>query len=100
MKYYVYLIKRKSRTGKITYYTGYSRRPQIRWAEHHERGSNKGYYLEGMAVVFSNFPSRASAMKREKEVKGYTHKMKAMLYEAVKGLGDGFFSYQKFTLSK
>ena len=77
MKYYVYILS----CSDETFYTGYTNNLRRRLNQHNGKGFFKGAkYTSKRRPVFlehiENFSTRKDAMKREKEIKHFSHKEK------------------------
>ena len=77
MPYYVYILLCKN----DSYYTGYAEDAKRR-VERHKRGQGARYTKmhEAEKVVYvEEFDSRSEAMKREREIKSFSHSKKQQL---------------------
>ena len=74
--WYVYIVECKG--GSL--YTGVTTDPTRRLREHQHAGSHYTSYNPGVTLLRTeSFASRSTALKREAQIKGWTHKKKLAL---------------------
>jgi len=88
--YSIYIIKRESKKGVISFYTGYTTNPGRRWKTHHRRGCNKPFKLHGMSVI-EKFTDHSQAVRRETAVKKWTYYQKRTAHDIIKILNGEYY---------
>jgi putative endonuclease len=78
--FYVYILETTSKSGKKTYYTGYTK-DLLNRRKAHKNGTG-AKYCRGKNVelkYFETYLNRKDAMRRELEIKSFTHEQKSEL---------------------
>lgn len=71
--FYVYILEVTSKTGKKSYYTGYTNNLLRRWREHNNGKGAKYCRNKNLELkYFETFTNRTAAMKREIEIKQFS----------------------------
>ncbi|MCW3987642.1 MAG: GIY-YIG nuclease family protein [Candidatus Bathyarchaeota archaeon] len=83
MAYYVYILL----CGDGSYYTGYTHDLKTRMEQHSKGQGSKYTRMKKLRriVYFEWFNTRSGAMKREREIKRFTHKKKTALINEKQG---------------
>jgi len=85
--YYVYILEVLAKTGKKSFYTGYTNNLYRRWHEH--RNGIGAKFCRGKKNIelkyFETYQSRKEAMRRELQIKAFSRKQKR---ELIKSLND------------
>ncbi|MEJ2250569.1 MAG: GIY-YIG nuclease family protein [Candidatus Lokiarchaeota archaeon] len=80
--FYVYILETTSKSGKRTYYTGYTKNLLKRRTAH--KNGNGAKYTRGKKIrlrYFETYFTQKEAMRRELEIKSFTHEEKSKLIE-------------------
>jgi putative endonuclease len=87
--HYVYILKLRAKTGKITYYTGYTTDIDRR-IEEHQQGTTKS--TRGRKIVRLEYLEmgydKSFALKREREIKKLSPKEKRALGKTMHRIGE------------
>lgn len=79
--YYVYILEVIAKTGKRSFYTGYTNNLYRRWHEH--RNGTGAKFCKGKKKIelkyFETYQTRKEAMKREMQIKTFSRKEKREL---------------------
>ena len=78
--FYVYILETASKSGKKTFYTGYTKN-LLKRTEEHKTGKG-AKYCKGKKVelkYFETYLTRKDAMNRELEIKSFSHEEKSEL---------------------
>nr|MDO8086031.1 GIY-YIG nuclease family protein [Candidatus Sigynarchaeum springense] len=78
--FFTYMIECKGKDGRLTLYTGYTSSIRRRLAEH--KSSRGARYTRGKMlrlVFFQTFQTRIEAIRRERDIKGFSKAKKLSL---------------------
>ncbi len=83
--YYVYILEVIAKTGKRSYYTGYTNNLYRRWHEH--RSGMGAKFCKGKKKIelkyFESYRSRKEAMQRELQIKAFSRQQKRELIKNI-----------------
>lgn len=83
--YYVYILEVIAKTGKRSFYTGYTNNLYRRWHEH--RNGTGAKFCRGKKNIelkyFETYQSRKEAMRRELQIKAFSRKQKRELIKSI-----------------
>ncbi len=83
--YYVYILEIVAKTGKKSYYTGYTNNLYRRWHEH--RSGTGAKFCRGRKHIelkyFETYPNRKEAMRRELKIKSFSKQQKRELIKTI-----------------
>ncbi|MFX1302470.1 MAG: GIY-YIG nuclease family protein [Promethearchaeota archaeon] len=83
--YYVYILEVVAKTGKKSYYTGYTNNLYRRWHEH--RNGKGAKFCRGRKHIklkyFETHPNRKEAMRRELQIKSFSKRQKRDLIKTI-----------------
>ena len=92
-KHYVYLLRCRDKNKKLTLYCGYtSRSPSIRLQDHirNVRSTSKRHYTGKQEFVklvyYETYDDRATALKREREIKKLGSRYKQGLIDGMRNI--------------
>jgi putative endonuclease len=83
--FYVYILEVVAKTGKKSYYTGYTNNLYRRWHEH--RSGTGAKFCRGRKHIelkyFETYQNRKEAMRRELQIKSFTKRQKRDLIKTI-----------------
>ncbi|MFX0001177.1 MAG: GIY-YIG nuclease family protein [Candidatus Hodarchaeota archaeon] len=83
--YYVYILEVLAKSGKRSYYTGYTNNLYRRWHEH--RNGTGAKFCRGKKKIelkyFETYTNRKEAIKRELQIKTFSRKEKRELIKSI-----------------